>query len=99
MAAPSDRKESIVSMHLPEADIAIIDRAALLHGCTRANFVREAAVRAAQIMLYGQPLVHMSQKTFIEFLEALASPGEAVPPLIEVLRRPAPWEAKQGERG
>lgn len=40
------RKEHPLSMRLPEADIAIIDRAANLRGRSRTDFVREAAVRA-----------------------------------------------------
>ena len=35
-------------MRLPEADIAIIDRAATLRGRSRTDFVRDAAVRAAE---------------------------------------------------
>jgi hypothetical protein len=35
-------------MRLPEADIAKIDRAAMLRGRSRTDFVREAAVRAAE---------------------------------------------------
>ena len=38
-------------MRLPEADIAIIDRAATLRGRSRTDFVREAAVRAAEDVL------------------------------------------------
>ena len=42
------RREHPLSMRLPETDIAIIDRAANLRGRSRTDFVREAAVRAAE---------------------------------------------------
>lgn len=48
MASPTPRKEHPVSMAMPDADIAIIDRAASLRGRSRTDFVREAAVRAAE---------------------------------------------------
>ena len=41
------KKEHPLSMRLPEADIAIIDRAAGMRGRSRTDFVRDAAVRAA----------------------------------------------------
>jgi Ribbon-helix-helix protein, copG family len=37
------RKEHLLSMRLPENDIAIIDRAAALRGRSRTDFVRDAA--------------------------------------------------------
>ena len=45
------RKEYPLSMRLPETDIAIIDRAATLRGRSRTDFVRDAAVRAAEDVL------------------------------------------------
>jgi uncharacterized protein (DUF1778 family) len=38
-------------MRLRETDIAIIDRAAALRGISRTDFVRDAAVQAAQEVL------------------------------------------------
>jgi uncharacterized protein (DUF1778 family) len=46
-----ERKEHPLSMRLPEADIAIIDRAAALRGRSRTDFVGDAAVRAAEDVL------------------------------------------------
>ena len=48
MATQADRKEHPISMRLPEADIAMIDRAAGLRGRSRTGFVRDAAVRSAE---------------------------------------------------
>jgi uncharacterized protein (DUF1778 family) len=98
MATASDRKEHPISMRLPEADLAMIDRAALLRGRSRTDFVREAAVRAAESALLEQRLVRMTQEGFAEFLDVLAQPAEAVPQLVKVLRRSAPWEPDQSEQ-
>src|SRR5215475_6310032 len=59
-------------MRLPEADIAIIDRAAGLRGRSRMDFVREAAVRVAEEVLMENTLIRMSPKGFKAFLEVLA---------------------------
>jgi uncharacterized protein (DUF1778 family) len=40
MAATVERKEYPISMRLPEADVAMIDRAASLRGRSRTDFVR-----------------------------------------------------------
>ena len=46
MAIKAERKEHPISMRLPEADIAMIDRAAGLRGRSRTDFVRRSGGRA-----------------------------------------------------
>jgi uncharacterized protein (DUF1778 family) len=87
------KKEHPLSMRLPEADIAMIDRAAGMRGRSRTDFVREAAVRAAEDVLMESTLVRMSPSGFNAFMKALAEPATAVPEMVELLKRPAPWEA------
>jgi uncharacterized protein (DUF1778 family) len=86
------KKEHPLSMRLPDADIAIIDRAAGMRGRSRTDFVREAAVRAAEDVLMESTLVRMSPSGFNAFMKALAEPATAVPEMVELLKRPAPWE-------
>ena len=86
------RKAHPLSMRLLEADIAIIDRAAGLRGRSRTDFVREAAVRAAEEVLLERTLIRMSPAGFAAFREAIDAPAAPVPELVELLRRPAPWE-------
>ena len=88
-----DRKGYPISMRLPETDVAMIDRAAALKGRSRTDFVREAAVRAAEEALMEQQMIRMTHEGFAEFMALTAAPAEAVPELVDVLRRPAPWEA------
>jgi uncharacterized protein (DUF1778 family) len=82
-------------MRLPEADLAIIDRAANLRGRSRTDFVRDAAVRAAEEVILDAALIRMSPASFDAFLEAVAGPANAVPEMVEVLKRKAPWENAQ----
>src|ERR1700744_5961912 len=95
MATNPDRKEHPISMRLPEADIAIIDRAAGLRGRSRTDFVREAAVRAAEDVLMEAIPIRMSPKGFDAFLQALAGPAKPVPEMVELARRRPPWETRK----
>jgi uncharacterized protein (DUF1778 family) len=94
MSRTVKRKEHPLSMRLPEADIAIIDRAATLRGRSRTDFVRDAAVRAAEDVLMETVPVRMSPAGFKAFMAALSGPATVVPEIVELFRRPAPWETK-----
>ena len=92
MTAASDRKEYPISMRLPEADVAMIDRAASLRGRSRTDFVRDAAVRAAEEVVLENRLIRMSPEGFAGFMEILSRPAVPVPEMAELAKRPAPWE-------
>lgn len=92
MASNAERKEHPISMRLPEADIALIDRAAGLRGRSRTDFVRDAAVRAAEDVLMENRLIRMSPAGFEDFMAVLSAPTGPVPEMVELARRPAPWE-------
>ncbi|GAA6117932.1 DUF1778 domain-containing protein [Acidovorax sp. FG27] len=81
-----------LSLRLAVSDLAMIDRAAMLRGRSRTEFMRDAAVRAAEEALLEALPIRMSPESFEEFLAVLAAPGTAVPEMVEVLQRPAPWE-------
>jgi uncharacterized protein (DUF1778 family) len=89
------KKEHPLSMRLPKADIAVIDRAAALRGRSRTEFVRDAAVQAAEEVLMETALVRMTAAGFSAFMRALSGPATPVPEIVEVLKRPAPWEKTQ----
>jgi uncharacterized protein (DUF1778 family) len=88
------RKEHPLSMRLPETDIAIIDRAATLRGRSRTDFVREAAVRAAEDVLMETAPIRMSAAGFKAFVETLSKPAQPVPEMLELFERVAPWESR-----
>jgi uncharacterized protein (DUF1778 family) len=85
-------------VRLPVADIAIIDRAATLRGRSRTEFVRDAAVRAAEDVLMETAPIRMSPAGFKAFMAALSGPATAVPGMVELFRRTAPWETKAFSR-
>ena len=98
MSVSVERKEHPISMRLPELDVAIIDRAAGLRGRSRTDFVREAAVRAAEDVLMESGLIRMSEAAFTEFLDMLAAPAAPVPEMVELNRHAAPWERETAKR-
>lgn len=92
MASGGRKKQHPLSMRLPESDIAVIDRAAGLRGRSRTDFVREAAVRAAEEVVMESTLIRMSPKAFHAFMSVIAAPAAAVPEMVEALKRGAPWD-------
>jgi len=98
MSRAADRKDHPLSMRLPEADIAMIDRAAQLRGRSRTDFVRDAAVRAAEAVVMENTLIRMSPDGFDAFVAAISGPPRAVPELVELTRRAAPWEIAEPDR-
>lgn len=92
MTAIAERREHPISMRLPEADIAMIDRAAHLRGRSRTDFVREAAVRAAEQVVMEDRLIRMTPDGFADFMAILSGPARPVADIAELNRRPAPWE-------
>src|ERR1700759_2697368 len=92
------RKEYPLSMRLPEADIAIIDRAAALRARSRTDFVLYAAVRAAEDALMETAPIRMSAAGFKTFMAVLSEPASAVPEMVELFERAAPWETGSKSR-
>ncbi len=92
MAHAARKKDQPLSLRLPKADLALIDRAAALRGSSRTDFMRETAVRAAEEIVLEACHVRMSAAGFKAFTAALSGPGTPVPALVEVARRKAPWE-------
>ena len=92
MARTTQRKDHPLSIRLPDADIAIIDRAANLRGRSRTEFMRDAAVRTAEEVIMENTVIRMSPEGFSAFVDLLDRPAKPVAEMVELLKRPAPWE-------
>lgn len=92
MPRAAQRKDHPLSMRLPDADLAIIDRAAHLRGRSRTEFMRDAAVRAAEDAIMENTPIRVSPDGFDALVAALDAPAKPVPTMVELLKRPAPWE-------
>lgn len=80
-----------ISMRFPESDVAIIDRAARMRGRSRTDFVREAAVRAAEEVILEQSTIRMSPEDFAAFKAIVEAPAQSVPRMVQLLREKPPW--------
>lgn len=96
MAGRAKSKNHPLPLRLPDNNIAIIDFAAALQGQSRNDFIREAAVRAAEMVVMESAPIRISPKGFNAFASVIALPGAAIPEMVEVLRRLPPW--KTGRR-
>lgn len=85
-------KTTPVAMRLPKADLEIIDRAASVRSRSRTEFVREAAVQAAEAVLLENLPVRLNRAAFAHFEAAISGRPTAVPQLVKLLKRRAPWE-------
>lgn len=92
MPSAAQRKDHPLSMRLPDADLAMIDRAAQLRGRSRTEFMRDAAVRAAEDTIMENTPIRVSPEGFEALVAALDAPAKPVPAMVELLKRPAPWE-------
>jgi len=97
MCSAIKRKKCSLSIRLPATDIATIDRAATLLGLSRTEFVRDAAVQAAQDVLVETIPIRMSSAGFNALVAALSAPASAVPELVEVFQRVAPWDRPKAD--
>ena len=93
MSRAAQRKDHPLSIRLPDADLAIIDRAAQLRGRSRTEFMRDAAVRAAEEAIMNTNLLRVSPEAFDAFVAMMDAPPEPTPALIDLFRRTAPWES------
>lgn len=96
MPRAAQRKDHPLSMRMPDTDLAIIDRAANLLGRSRTEFMRDAAVRAAEEAIMENTPIRLSPSAFEAFVATLDAPAKPVPAMVELLKRPAPWEKAAG---
>jgi uncharacterized protein (DUF1778 family) len=94
---PRTVKEHLLSMLLPMTDIAIINRAAALRGRSRTDFVRDAAVRAAEEVLMETAPILMGPAGFRAFTAALSGSAVPAPEMVELFQRKAPWETSRSK--
>jgi uncharacterized protein (DUF1778 family) len=70
----------------------LIDRAAMLVGKNRTDFMLDAARRAAEDALLDRAIFAVDPNAYAEFLRRLDAPPEPNERLRRALQTPAPWE-------
>lgn len=87
-------KDHPLSLRLPQADLALIDRAARIKGSSRTQFVRDASVREAEMTVMENMLVPMSEAGFKSFVDAIEAPAQVNGKLLKTLQRPSKWNER-----
>ena len=87
MPTSTQRKHYPLSLRLPEADLALIDRAAKKQGRSRTDFMRDAAVREAEATMLESAMIQMSAAGFASFVEAIEAPAKVNEKLLQALQR------------
>jgi uncharacterized protein (DUF1778 family) len=85
-------KDHPLSLRLPQADVALIDRAARIKGSSRTEFMRDAAIREAEMLILDRTMISMSAEGFKAFMDEIDSSATPIPEMVESLKRKAPWE-------
>ena len=86
------KRDIAVSMRLREDDLGLIDRGAALHGLSRTEFMRRAALRDAGAAILNAAMVALSPEAFAHFNAVMDGPVPPLPAkLRERLERAAPW--------
>jgi uncharacterized protein (DUF1778 family) len=90
-ATPSGRRDTL-NLRIKPADRELIDRAALLTGKTKTDFVLEAARRAAEDALLDRTLFVVGPDAMDEFRARLDQKPQPSDRLRRSLETPAAWE-------
>jgi uncharacterized protein (DUF1778 family) len=81
-----------LSIRMPPAELDLIDRAAAVDQRSRTEFMRAAAVSAAEEVLLTRKLVRMNAEAFDHFAAVMEGPATVSPEMLRVFKRKAPWE-------
>lgn len=90
---PTDRADlKAVNLRVREDTRALIDKAANIQGRSRADFMIEAAHRAAEEALLDQPVIMVGLQSYDHFLAVSERPPEVNEKLRKLMRTKAPWD-------
>jgi len=87
-----ESKSMQLNLRIRPAQRELIARAAELRHKNVSEFVIDAATRAAEDALAGQRVFQADGEQYQELLRLLDRPVADNPELLELLRKPAPWE-------
>ena len=92
MTAAQLKRDIAVSMRLREDDLGLIDRGAALHGLSRTEFMRRAALHDAGAAILNAAMVALSPEALEHFNAVVDGPVPPLPAkLQERLGRVVPW--------
>lgn len=85
-------RDTTINIRARRAQQELIDRAALLAGRNRSDFMLEAACERAQHLLLDRTFFGLEGKAYRRFLKLLDAPARPNAALKRLLASRAPWE-------
>lgn len=92
MAGPQTTRRDTLNLRIKPEERGLIDRAAMITGKTRTDFVLEAARRAAEEALLERTVFTVSEEAYAAFLARLDEPPQPNDRLLHTMQTAAPWE-------
>jgi uncharacterized protein (DUF1778 family) len=80
----------VVNLHMREDVRDLIDSAARAHGKSRADFMIDAARRAAEEALLDQTYIQVDAETYQQFISVLDAPAQG-DGYSKLMTAPKPW--------
>lgn len=88
---PAVKRDSL-NLRIKSDTRDLIDRAALVLGKTRTDFVLDAARQAAEVALIEQTTLSVTPQAFAAFVALLDAPPQPNERLRRTAQTPPPWE-------
>lgn len=89
----SPAKRETLSLRIKPEDRGLIDRAALVRGKKRTDFILDAARAAAEEALLDQVMFSVGPEAYAAFIARLDQSPQPNARLRETMATPAPWES------
>jgi uncharacterized protein (DUF1778 family) len=89
---PNQARRETLNLRIKAEERGLIDRAAMLTGKTRTDFVLEAARHAAEAALLDRAVFAVSAETYAAFLARLDEAPRPNERLRRTLRTASPWD-------
>ena len=86
------KKDTRLNMRMGVSDLNLIDAAASESGKNRTEFIRQAAMNAAQNTMLDRKNFLLEDEQWQEFMNALDNPTPINEKLAKLLASPAPWD-------
>lgn len=87
-------KRETLNIRIKPEERNLIDRAALLRGKNRTDFILDAARQMAEEALLDQLIVNATPEAYGAFLARLDAPPTPNERLKKTMQTPAPWDKK-----
>ena len=89
------KTRSTLNIRIAEEQRSLIDRAALVRGTSRTDFILDAARRAAEEVLLDQAFISVGAVAYAELVARLDAPARPNERLRRSLQAPSPWQKRR----